>query len=263
MLRGMAFRDDLQAAQARADALEQRVVELEAEKQRADDMRPPPEQPAKKVLWIVLGALAIPAFGAALYGLYTVGGAPALVLGCASMLSMGISVGVLLACTEVVHPGQLLVLSGRPRRRADGTMVAYRVVTQGRVVRLPLIERVDRMDVRPMTEELSLRQAYCQGSRPVDIRGTLRVRIATEPPAVDDAINRFLGRNPREVAQVARETVEGGLRSAVASLTPEQVQSDPTRLAEALTSELEGAMHSLGLVLEALHIEDVQTTTDR
>ena len=46
------------------------------------------------------------------------------------------------------RPQEMLIFAGRKHRRADGAEVGYRVVFGGRAWRMPIIETVDRMDMR-------------------------------------------------------------------------------------------------------------------
>lgn len=108
---------------------------------------------------------------------------------------------ILKTCLHVVGPHEALVLSGRVRRRPDGSMVAYRVVLGGRIFRTPILEVADRLDLRPFEVSLS-------GS------GSATVRISREPGVIDRAIERFLGRPQDEIREVARTFLEERLRQA-------------------------------------------------
>ena len=48
----------------------------------------------------------------------------------------------------VCRPNEVLIFAGRSHQRADGGEVGYRVVFGGRAWRVPLIESVERMDMR-------------------------------------------------------------------------------------------------------------------
>jgi flotillin len=76
---------------------------------------------------------------------------------------------------------------------------------------------------------------------------------------LNNAIERFLESDTNELRRVAKETLEGHLRGVVADLTPEQVNEDRLKFAEALTQESEEDLNKLGLhldTLKILHVSD-------
>jgi flotillin len=66
-----------------------------------------------------------------------------------------------------------------------------------------------------------------------------------------------LGRNPHEVATVARETIEGSLRGVLATVTPEEANAQRLQLAERAAEAASGDLSKLGLVLDTLKIQNL------
>ena len=52
------------------------------------------------------------------------------------------------------------------------------------------------------------------------------IKITSEADLVGNAIERFMGRDIREIQRVGKETLEGHLRGVLATLTPEEVNED-------------------------------------
>jgi flotillin len=171
------------------------------------------------------------------------------------MIVVGVAVSISLI--EVVPPGFVLVLSGRNRVVANGQTVGYRIVGAGRTMRLPIVERVDRLDVRPHPIGVSVRGAYCKDNVPLAVDATAIIEIASHEPAVNAAVERFLGRSLAEVDRVASETLEGAMRAVVSRLTPAELRTDTARFAHYLTEEAEDDLARLGIALDSLHIERV------
>ncbi|MCP4973218.1 MAG: flotillin family protein, partial [Prochlorococcus sp.] len=88
------------------------------------------------------------------------------------------------------------------------------------------------------------------------------VKVSTMPDIIGNAIERFLGRDRKELIQVAQETLEGNLRSVVAQLTPEQVNEDRLRFAEQIAEDVEADLRRLGLQLDTLKIQSVYDDVD-
>ena len=157
----------------------------------------------------------------------------------------------------VCEPSEVLVFSGRARRRADGKDVGYRFVKGGRAYRAPLIETVDKLDLTNMIIELQVKGAYSRNGIPLTVHGVANIKIPGEEPLIDQTLERFLGKSRAEIMEIARETLEGNLRGVLAALTPEQVNQDKEAFASRLTEEAEHDLSHLGLVLDTLKIQNV------
>lgn len=157
----------------------------------------------------------------------------------------------------ICKPNEVVILSGRKRRTADGQEVGYRVFTGGRAIRIPIIETVKRMDVTTMPVRVEVHKAYSKGGTPLNIQAIANVKISSDPSLVGNAIERFLDHDRAEVVRVAQETLEGNLRAVVATLTPEQVNEDRLRFAERIASDVSRDLIKLGLQLDTLKIQSV------
>lgn len=183
------------------------------------------------------------------------------------MLAIWIAVLVLVGLTAaavfkahlyICPPNEVMVFSGRRRVLEDGTELGYRVVKGGRGWRFPLIEAVSRMPLTTLPIEIELRGALTNGTIPVNIKATATVKIAgSEAEGLLNALERFLGRSVTEIAQVARENLEGSLRGVLATLTPEEANSQRLHFAQRVVEEARADLRNLGLVLDTLKIKDL------
>ncbi len=156
----------------------------------------------------------------------------------------------------VSSPNEVLILSGSTQQ-AGGREVGYRSVRGGRAVRIPLLERVDRMDLNNIPVDISVKGAYSKGGIPLNVQGVAHVKLPGEEPRLANAVERFLGKSQMEIAAIARETLEGNVRGVLAQLTPEQVNQDKVAFADKLLEEAEHDMQRMGLVLDTLKIQNV------
>lgn len=157
----------------------------------------------------------------------------------------------------VCEPHEVLVLSGRERSTDDGGRVGYRVVLGGRAFRMPIIERVERMDLREIPIDIRIANAYSKGGIPLTVHAIANVKVSRKTEVIGNAIERFLGRDPAEIRRVAKETLEGHLRGVLATLTPEEVNEDRLKFAHALVEESDDDFLKLGLQLDTLKIQAV------
>lgn len=154
-------------------------------------------------------------------------------------------------------PNEVLVFSGRKVALEDGTVVGFRVVRGGRSFRVPLLERVDSMDMTVMPIDIRIRGAYAKGNIPINVDAVANVKIANDDLLVHHAIERFLGRPQEQIRSVAKETLEGTLRGVLALLTPEEVNHDRQKLADNLKSEVADDLGQMGLAVDTFKIQHV------
>jgi flotillin len=157
----------------------------------------------------------------------------------------------------VGRPNELLIFSGRSSTLPDGSVVGYRVVHGGMAWRWPILEKVDQMDLETMPIELHASNAYSKGGIPLSLHAIANVKVSSDPRLYNNAIERFLGRDPAEIRQVAKETLEGHLRGVVASMTPEEVNEDRLKFASELVTEAGEDFDRLGLSLDTLKVQMV------
>jgi flotillin len=156
----------------------------------------------------------------------------------------------------ICSPNEVLIFSGGQRASA-GKRVGYRVIKGGRAIRIPMMEAVDRMDLTNMPIEVSVTGAYSKGGITLNVHGIANLKIAGEPPVLDNAVERFLGVDRQQIMAVAKETLEGNLRGVLATLTPEEVNQDKIKFAQSLLSEAEDDLRRIGIELDTLKIQDV------
>jgi len=158
----------------------------------------------------------------------------------------------------VARPNEALIFSGKSYTTEDGRRLGYKVVTGGkRAFRIPVIERVDRLDMTLIPIDIHVSNAYSRGNIPLQIHAIANVKIHSDPSLLRNAIERFLGRSHREIQTVAQQTLEGALREVLAQLTPEEVNEDRLKFAENLIHASEDDLQKLGLALDTLKIQHV------
>ena len=158
--------------------------------------------------------------------------------------------------TEICQPNEVLVFSGAVKNSGRYRR-PYRIIHGGRAMRIPLLERIDRLDLTNMVIDLSVKGAYSRGGIPLNVEGVANVKIASNEPTIGNAIERFLGVERDRIVWVARESLEGSLRGVLATLTPEEVNQDRVKFAESLLTEADTDLKKLGLELDTLKIQNV------
>lgn len=157
---------------------------------------------------------------------------------------------------RICHPNEILVFSGKQRRLKDGTVVGYRVIKGGRGLKIPIVESVTRLPLTTIPIDLELTGALSKGIIPINIQAMATVKIAgSEDEGLSNALERFLGKNLTDISQVAKENIEGSLRGVLATLTPEEANSNRLEFAEKVVQEARSDLKRLGLVLDTFKIK--------
>ncbi|MGD8860197.1 MAG: SPFH domain-containing protein [Myxococcales bacterium] len=195
----------------------------------------------------------------------------------AASVGLGILMFIALARSflYVCRPNEALIVTGR-KRVVDGVdlgplvVLPHGVATEsrqypgggaGHVWRVPIIHKIDRMDLTAMPVDIVVRDAYSRGNIPLQIHAIGNVKVTSDPKLIRNAIERFLGRGRGEIALVAQQTLEGAVREVLAQMTPEQVNEDRLTFAENLMKSAKDDLDKLGIQLDTLKIQNVQDKT--
>lgn len=250
-----AFRDDDVAARQRADALEQRVVALEAEKQAlTEQLARKPYTPSRKTalpmaaLPLVLGGLLLVIIAA-----LAVRVPVRLMAGGVVLLTVALG-GVMMRRVLRAGPGELWVISGGASvPLPDGRVVGYRLLRPGEQrFLIPFVELATSMSLRPFPVSTRLERVFAPGGETWAVEASLLVKL--DPQNLHDAVERFLGQPEEAIARIGREVLEGALRETLA----EQAPTDRERLRARLEETLGENLSKLGLIVEAVLGLDAQ-----
>ena len=93
------------------------------------------------------------------------GNLPALILAVAVIATLSVLVLMVFISRYLLicHPNEVIILSGRRRKMADGSSVGYRIIRGGRALRIPIIEKAARMSLETIPLTLSIQNAYSKG----------------------------------------------------------------------------------------------------
>ena len=157
----------------------------------------------------------------------------------------------------ICPPNRVAVISGRKRQLSDGREVGYRLLQGGRTIRIPLIERVNWMDLNTIPLQVAVTNAYSRGTIPLNVEGIANVKVSSREGLLENAAERFLGRSSAQIGQIAKETLEANLRGVLATLSPEEVNEDRLKFSHQLINEADDDIKTLGLELDVLKIQNV------
>jgi len=181
----------------------------------------------------------------------------ALFLAVGSVIGLTVFIAIVRQFLYICRPNEVLLFAGRKHRLPDGAEVGYKVVRRGWALRTPLLETISRMDMRLLMVEVAVSNAYSKGGIPLSVHAIANVKLSSDPTHIRNAVERFLGMTPEQIADVARQTLEGVLREVLAQLTPEEVNEDRLKFAESLKANAQDDFDKLGLELDVLKVQHV------
>lgn len=158
----------------------------------------------------------------------------------------------------ICQPNEVVILAGRKRKLADGTVVGYRVIRGGRGFKRPFVESVKRLPLTTRTVDIHLSKVLCAGMIPVNIEGRANVKLAgREEEGLESAVERFLGKGTEAVDRTAKQVLEGSLRGIVASVSPEEANAQRLQIAGQVASRAREDLGRLGIVLDFFQIQSI------
>jgi len=161
----------------------------------------------------------------------------------------------------------LLFLASRYKRcPSDRILVVYgkvgrdqssRCIHGGGTFVWPLIQDYAYMNLTPMTIPIPLQGALSLQNIRINVPSTFTVGISTDKAIMNNAAERLLRLQPREIEEMAKEIIFGQLRLTVASLTIEQINQDRESFLEAIRKNVEPELNKIGLYLINVNITDI------
>ena len=181
----------------------------------------------------------------------------AMVLGAAAVVGILIFLSFIKHFLHICPPNMVLIFSGGHYVMEDGSVRGFRVKFGGLAIRKPIVEKASYMGLNTIEVPIRTTNAYSKGGIPLNVEAIANVKVSSDPHIVQNAIERFLGRDPEEIRRVAKETLEGHLRGVLATMTPEEVNEDRLKFAGQLLQESEEDLSKLGIHLDNLKIQHV------
>src|SRR3954453_19981180 len=138
-----------------------------------------------------------------------------------------------------VGPNEVLVISGRKR--------GYRIVRGGGTYVRPFREKVQRLSLELMQFDVRSAETYTMHGVSVQVDGVCMVKIDGSDQGIGRAAEQFLSRGREDIVRTAMQAVEGHMRTAIGSLSIEDIYRERQRLVAAVRALAEPDLHRMGL----------------
>src|ERR671925_1947572 len=124
-----------------------------------------------------------------------------------------------------VGPNEVLIISGR-KRRGRG----YRIIRGGGTFVSPFREKVQRLSLELLQFDVRTAETYSAHGVPVQVDGVCMVKVRSSDEGIEHAAEQFLSRGREDIVRTAMQAVEGHLRSAIGSLSIEDIYRERQKL---------------------------------
>lgn len=122
---------------------------------------------------------------------------------------------------------------------------------------VPLLQDYAFLDLHPLAIDIKLEGALSMQNIRVNTPSTFTVGISTEPGVMENAAERLLGMDMKQVAELARDLIFGQMRVVLATMPIEEINADRDKLIENISSGVEVELKKVGLRLLNVNIQDI------
>lgn len=147
---------------------------------------------------------------------------------------------------------RILVVYGRV-----GTGKAARCQHGGGAFILPLIQDYAYLNLEPMVIEIPLEGALSQNNIRVNVPATFTVGISTDPVLMNNAAERLLPLDAKQIRELAQDIILGQLRLVIATLTIEEINRDREKFMALINENVGQEINKIGLDLINVNIRDI------
>jgi uncharacterized membrane protein YqiK len=157
---------------------------------------------------------------------------------------------------HVPAPNEALLISGSKRHK-DATQ--FRIVTGHGSFVLPVKQKARILSLALREAEITEECITNQGIR-INVRAVAAFKVGDDQASIANAARRFLSEQDRMDVLVGR-IFAGHLRSIIGGLTVEQIVRERDRVAQEVKDGSHGEMEKLGIVVDALEIQEIEDST--
>ena len=175
---------------------------------------------------------------------------------------------VLVSFLLVVGFGTLVFFFSRYRRcPSDKILVIYgknvgdgksfKCIHRGAAFVWPIFQAYQYLDLTPIPIAIKLVGVPSRQKIRVNMPATVTIGISTKDGVMENAAERMLGLDLKQIRMLGQEIIYCQMRLAIASIDIESVNSDPDLLLEKIVARVEVELAKVGLRLININIQNI------
>ena len=147
---------------------------------------------------------------------------------------------------------RVLVIYGKTGK--DGSS---RIVHGGASFVWPVLQDFQFLDLTPIPIDIKIEGALSKQNIQGNTRSTFVVAISTEAGVIENAAERLLGLDLKQIRLLCQDIICGKMRVVIATMDIESINADRDLLIEKITAEVELELTKVGLRLIKVNINDI------
>jgi flotillin len=138
-----------------------------------------------------------------------------------------------------------------------GAPTQLKVVRAGRVIVLPLVHKLGRVNLSARQINVALSDAVTKQGIKVAVQGVATVKIGSDDDSIRNAAERFLGEETL-LDSIVKNVLEGSLRSIVGTLTVEELNYDRQKFQQEVQGAAKSDLATSGLSIDNFTIQAIR-----
>jgi len=151
---------------------------------------------------------------------------------------------------------RVMVIYGKIGRGPEGRRSA-RCIHGGAAFIWPVLQDYQFLDLTPMTMDIDLKSALSRQNIRINAPSTFTVGISTETGIMENAAERLLGLDNREIQRIAEDIIFGQTRVVIATMSIEEIIASRDKFVDNITGGVEVELKKIGLKLINVNVKDI------
>ncbi len=158
---------------------------------------------------------------------------------------------IIIACGYVkAPPDQAFIVSGLKKES--------RILIGRAGIRIPFLERMDRLYLGQMTVDIKTEQSVPTNDFiNVNVDAVAKVRISPTPEGIKLAAKNFLNKQPADIALDLQDSLQGNMREIIGTLSLKEINTDRDSFSDQVMSKASKDMDKLGIEILSCNIQNV------
>lgn len=152
---------------------------------------------------------------------------------------------------------KIMVIYGKISPNKDGTYRSAKCIHGGAAFVWPFVQSYTFLDLTPLSISVDLKSALSKQNIRIDVPSIFTVGISTDPSVMQNAAERLLGLQLKEISDLAKDIIFGQLRLVIATMNIEEINTDRDKFLEAISRNVEGELKKVGLRLINVNVTDI------
>lgn len=180
-----------------------------------------------------------------------------IIIGVVFVLILLIALLVVLTRYKKCPSDKIMVIYGKITPNKDGSYRSAKCIHGGASLVIPFFQSYTFLDLTPLAISVDLRSALSKQNIRIDVPSIFTVGISTDPAVMQNAAERLLGLQLKDISDLAKDIIFGQLRLVIATMNIEEINTDRDKFLEAISRNVEGELKKVGLRLINVNVTDI------